>query len=701
MNIFLAKIPLVRLIIPFIAGIIFRNYFVLPLPVFLILFIITLCSFALILLNKLHRRSLRWQGVEGFVISVALFFSGIGLFELNVQDNFNKSNLENALLVRIVNAPVVKEKSIKVLAEAISIKEGKIWIGSNEKILVYFKRDASSEKLNYGDEVLIACSPTEIEAPSNPNEFDYKKWLARQSIFKQAYAKTGDWKLISTGNGFCFKSLALKLRTFFLEKLQSYELSPSAFGVSSALLLGASDHLDSGTLQAYSASGTLHVLSVSGMHVALVYIVLLKLLAPLQRKTKLKVWSIVIQLVFLWFYATLTGLCPSVLRSVTMLTVVIVGKAFNRQSHILNSLAASALILLMFNPLLLFDIGFQLSYLAVAGIVLLQPRLEGIWEPDPSTWKGKIQSHIWTLISVTIVAQVFTFPLGLYYFKQFPVYFLLSNLIVIPLSTIVMYAGLTLLILSPFVLLAKPISVLFSFLVELLNACVAKIEHLPFSVIHSAEWSQMEIIILYSAILFFLLYFIQKQMRFVQFGMMVISALLILVACNNQKILAERKIVIFNINHSTAIGVLEGRNVVLFADTALLKRKGDIDYHIEPFLKSLNIQTENYISIQDSAFVKSNFVHYKQNRIKTLGTEIVLIDKDFENVNAPSGEIILLRNNTNVKLDEMISLGKPKLIIADGSDSPKKIQKWKTICKNRNVAFYDVTVSGALILNGN
>lgn len=696
---FAARIPLLRLLIPFILGIIvcysFR-IFVRP-----ELFIVTVisCVFLLGVYRRLLKRSLSWRGFDGIVISTALFLSGCGICSMNLHKNEINLNApeKNAILVTLLNDPVVKERSIKLFAEVIAEKDSQ-WQPVKKKMLVYLEREPAAEKLKYGDELLLHSIPAIIEGPKNPEEFDYKAWLERQGVHEQAYGKSGEWKLISGGHGNYFKSQALDLRRYFLKKLQSYEFSASAYGVAAALLLGASDHLDPGTIQSYSASGTLHVLSVSGMHVALVYIVLLKLLAPLERRMKLKWLSIFLQLVFLWFYATLTGLCPSVLRSVTMLSVIIAGRAFNRNAHILNSLSASALILLLFDPLLIFDIGFQLSYLAVGGIVMLQPKLESIWEPDTNTFKGKILKHCWTLISVTLVAQVFTFPLGLYYFQQFPLYFILSNLIVIPLSTIVMYAGLFLLIVSPFLIIAKPVAVLFGFLVELLNACVAKIEHLPNAVLHSAKWEKPELLLMYLCISFLLIYLIHKRKSFLNFGMAALSLILVLGACESHKDLRGQKIVFFNINHASVIAVVNGKDIMLLTDTSLLKRKGDIDFHIEPFLKARGMEEEDFISITDSLLLKNDFLRYGKNRLVAFGKQVVLVDQHFNSKLNGSDKIILMRNNTFVNLEKLIEQSKPELVIADGSDGRKKIVKWKKICEERGVTFYDVTEDGALVM---
>lgn len=696
MNTFLAQTPLLRLMLPFILGIAFAYAFHVEINLALITGALLCCITGLIFHRKLLRRSLRWTGADGLLIFSALFIAALGITSLNMQvpeaSPLGKNNVE-AISVQLIGEPVVKERSVKLFVEVRAWKDASGWNAADEKLLVYLKREEAAEKLQYGDQLLIAVPPRYVEPPKNPGEFDYRLWLERQGIRGQVYAKNGEWDLTSRGNGNAFKSTALELRRYFLGKLQSYGLDGPSFGVAAALLLGASDHLDPGLMQAYSASGTLHVLSVSGMHVALVYVVLLKLLAPLERRKYGKWISVILQLAFLWFYATLTGLCPSVLRSVTMLSVVIAGRAFNRQAHILNSLAASALILLLGDPLLLFDIGFQLSYLAVAGIVLLQPKLENLW--TPRFW---ITRQLWSLVSVTLVAQVFTFPLGLYYFHQFPTYFVLSNLVVIPLSTLAMYVGLVLLIVSPFAFLAQPVANVFGFLLDLLNGSVMWIERLPSATLHSAGWSKTELLLLYAFIALFLLFLVKKRNMLLRYSLVSLLFLLGFVAAGDNSSLRREELVFFSINRSTAIAVIHGNDHMLFADTGLIRRKGDIDFHIEPFLEENGWRTDKIVPLTDSVLTNA-YVRTGQNGMLAGGKKIVLAGRGFELPGtSPGCDILLLRENTFAKLDTLITVLKPGMVVADGSNGMKRITVWKEICAKRGVKFYNVKDDGALII---
>ncbi|HEU4718642.1 MAG TPA: ComEC/Rec2 family competence protein [Bacteroidia bacterium] len=621
----LPRIPLLRLVIPFCAGIVFSYSFhpAPSVPVFALAAV--LVSVALLLFPQVRKRTLRLVGMEGLLVSAGMFFAGAALTEIKLGQVLSADRKEHNLLAvvfRITEEPVVKERSVKVVAEIRYTKDSSGWKAASGKMLAYIRRDPEAEKLRYGDVLLVNASPQETEAPKNPGEFDYRSWLLRQGISEQLFAAQDHWKLLRN-DGNWFRSAALTLRKYFMRRMQESGISGDEFSVASALLLGASDHLDPDLMHAYSASGTMHVLSVSGMHVALVYVVLLRLLGPFERRRGGKWPLIVLQLIFLWFYATLTGLCPSVLRSVTMLSVVIAGKAFGRKTHILNSLSASALILLATDPMLLFDAGFQLSYLAVAGIVTLQPALQKLWKPEVFPLR-----HVWTLISVTLVAQVFTFPIGLYYFHQFPTWFLLSNLLVIPLATIVMYAGLLFLAVSPFVFMAGKVAVIFSFLVALLNGAVKLTEYLPFNVLHSSAWTVTEILLLYVSVVAAVLFFIRKRGTWMNFSLAGFCTLLFLVSCSSVRTARRREMVFFCTPKGTAIGLKEGNAGALLTDSAFNASSGTADFYAAPFFNNDGIEQFPIKNFTVKETSPSAFYRLEKNVLLFEGKTVLLLDKN-------------------------------------------------------------------------
>lgn len=691
MHPFFARIPLVRLLLPLIAGISLGWLLRPDLPFTLLIFILAVCISLLYFQKKMLRATLRPRGLDGLVLFVALFSIGIWITVFRISSSAKLASNGNYFLLELKNDPVARERTVKFPALILSVKDssGK-WNSAGENIMVYLQRDPSAAALHYGDRILVQGSPHFVDGPKNPDEFDYRSFLERQGIYRQVYSATGSWQRAGEG-GSVFRSAALDLRRWFMQQLHTSGLSGEEYGVASALLLGASDQLDPGLLQAYSVSGTLHVLSVSGMHVALVYIVLMRLLAPLEKRRYGRWISAVIQLVFIWFYATLTGLCPSVLRAVTMLSVVIAGRSFNRQAHVLNSLAASALILLLINPLLLFDIGFQLSYLAVAGIVLLHPGFEQKWRPR--IW---ILRQAWTLISVTIVAQLFTFPLGLYYFRQFPTYFLVSNLFVIPLSALVMYTGLFLLLVSPWKWLGGIVAAVLAFLIRLLDNSVRMIESWPGASAHTAGWTKGDILFLYLLVAGLLVFLWKKRPRSLQLALGATFFLLVGTACRQKEWLGDSRVVVFSLNRSSAIAVVHGTENILLADTALLHREGDLDFHVSPFFESRGIYHEPVRLLSDTLDLQEKFVHAGHNWLFAAGESFFIAGKNTALASAAgSCDVLLLRENTPLHLDSLIRRLHPATVVCDGSNGKKKKKHWHSLCDSCRIPFYDVREQGA------
>jgi competence protein ComEC len=309
-----------------------------------------------------------------------------------------------------------------------------------------------------------------------------------------------------------------------------------------------------------------------------------------------------------------------------------------------------------------------------------------------------ITRQLWSLVTVTIVAQVFTFPLGLYYFRQFPTYFLLSNLVVIPLSTITMYAGLILLIVSPIAFLAKYIAVVFSFLVSLLNSSVESIEQLPSPVMRSAAWSGTELALLYASIVSFLVYLAARKVRLLQVSLGIFFAMLVLMLFNRDSRFDEQQMVFFRLKNSTAIAVLDNGRHILLTDTTLVAKKGDMDFHVDPFFETHGLYNPNLHVLSNDSVINEPFVHAGKNWIHAGGKKIFIADRSIKKAaTKTSCDILLLKDNTSCRLDSLISYLHPEMVVADGSDGKKKTEKWKAICERRKVKFYDVK-EGALVL---
>ncbi len=412
----------------------------------------------------------------------------------------------------VITTPESKLKSWKMEAEIVRVKSSS-WQEVTGKILLYVSKKKDSISLNYGDVILVKGSPPPLQGPGNPHEFDFRRFLSFRNIYHQQFIRTSDIKLVRHAEEKGFLYYASQARQHAASVIRKHLPRPREQAIALALVLGVNDGLDNDLQNAYSASGAMHVLSVSGLHVSILYLVILFFLKPIQSKSWSKWVAAFVSILLLWFYAFITGLSPSVLRAVTMFTFIAIARPFSRRSNIYNTLAASAFFLLIYNPYLIMSVGFQLSYIAVIGIVYLQKPIYNLWETE-----NKVLDWIWQITCVSIAAQIATFALGLLYFHQFPVYFLFSNLVVIPVSFAVLLLGVFLLVIDWLTPVATLLGYLLDLSIKLLNESVFLVEELPYSLINGVYLTTFQCWLLIGIIFCIIFLLEQKSFRFASGG---------------------------------------------------------------------------------------------------------------------------------------------------------------------------------------
>jgi competence protein ComEC len=478
----------------------------------------------------------------------------------------------------VINDPEEKEKTYKTVIALDDIKTKTGWQKTSGKIYLYLKKENASLP-QYGDIVLVKGAPQLVPAPGNPGEFDYQAYLARQNIFHQHFVKAEDYKIAGHSEPNPILAWSIFLRRKADAILKKYIPSENEYKIASALVLGIRNSLDNEIKNAYSNTGTMHILAVSGLHIVLIFQILSLIFAPLKKIKYSQIFLPVIFIILLWFYALITGLSASVLRAVTMFTFVIVAKAINRNSNIYNTLALSAFLLLLIDPMLIMDVGFQLSYVAVLGIVYLHPKIY-----QSIDFKSAIVEKAWEYTSLSLAAQLATFPLGLLYFHQFPVYFLISNYLVIPISFLALYFGLALLAAGWIPLVATVLGYLLDKIIWLMNAVVYTIEKLPMALIDGIHISQTQMILIYAIIIFVLTFLYFKKLKYLSVAFL---SIILFSSFSLIKISEEKKnvsLVVYNIKGHTAIALIEGHQATLLLDSILFQSPSKINYHIQGHL---------------------------------------------------------------------------------------------------------------------
>ena len=490
---------------PFVLGIIVGIF----LPSLLVL---KLCLTSLvigILVVSIFRKH-RWIPASTYLF--LFIIAGYSLTVLNTErlydGHYSVYSLErHSIFIGTLSSDAVpRAKSIKAEMDIQLCVTKNDTIPINGTMLVYFEKDALAEKLGYGDELVIKGMLNEIQVPQNPNEFNYKRYMGFHQITHQIYAPSGEWFKSEAGVGF--------IRTIkdwqhsVLRIIEDHNITNRELAIVSALLVGYKHHLSADQVNAFASAGAMHVLAVSGLHVGIIFIIVSAILKPLGRYK----WGLylkgILLLLSLWLYAAITGLSPSVTRAATMFSFVIAAQQFKRHTNIFNTLATSAMALLVLNPFLIVEVGFQLSYLAVVGIVVLQPYLYKLWEP-----KYWIVDKIWAITAVSVSAQVATFPLGLLYFHQFPNYFLLSNLVVIPAATAILPTGIALVTLHWVPGLNSALGFVLYWLVHLLDLFIQWVEKQPGALMSGIDISIFETYFIYMIVISSVVFVITRKYR--------------------------------------------------------------------------------------------------------------------------------------------------------------------------------------------
>jgi competence protein ComEC len=515
---YLQRFPFVRILLPFLAGILLEP--VLPIKgsiPFLIILLLILPVICFIV-----RESEYYRNILGGLL-FTLFFLIAGIY-LSAEKNKPVVHIKaDYYCATLIEKPVEKARSYKAEVLVTALIQGDSVITTREKLIIYFEKTGKAEALNPGSCIYFHQNPEEIENPGNPFEFDYKNYIGRQGISRQVYLKEQSW--ITSGNDPVFRItiMAEKVRDYLLDIYKSKGLTGTEFEILSALTLGYKKSMDPEIKQVFAATGASHVLAVSGLHVGIVYLVFNLFFGYLRKNRHTKYIFLLLAISFLWGFAFITGLSPSVQRSALMFTIVLIGENLRRPANIYNTLAASASVLLAINPTLFFDAGFQLSYAAVFGIVYFQPRLNALF-----SFKSKPAAYAWGLLTVSVAAQITTFPLSCYYFNQFPVYFWMSNFLVIPLAFVFIFLGIWILAFSPVAVVSGILAKIAILLVKILYILLQRIENLPGALVRGFNFPLIFMFLAFSLTVLLILFLETKKSRyFIIFSGLLVCSFLI------------------------------------------------------------------------------------------------------------------------------------------------------------------------------
>lgn len=429
---------------------------------------------------------------------VCLFFFGVGHASLVRQlerVDYVFSGEASTCEVYISEEPEAKERS--VLCRVLLTKELRgdtlLPCPGEKNLLLYFPKDSVAAGLCRGMRLWVHARLSPPANNGNPDEFDYVRYLKHKGVAGTAYVASGHWRVMGMDDGRSLRQTALDCREKVVELYRDLGFGGDELAVLSALTVGDKEELGDDIVETYSVSGASHVLALSGLHIGFIYALLLFVCKPLWKRCRyLKPFLLLLIVAFLWGFAFLTGLSSSVVRSVIMFSLLAVASLQPEKPLAMNTLAATAFLMLLYNPVWLFDVGFQLSFVAVAAILVFQPRLYSLLKVE-NRWLR----YVWGLVTVSVAAQIGTAPLVIFYFSRFSTHFLLTNLWVIPMVSLVLYSAVLLLLLTPFPAWQQAFSVVVKELVHTQNEVLRWIEHLPYSSLDGISTDVWEVLLFY------------------------------------------------------------------------------------------------------------------------------------------------------------------------------------------------------------
>jgi competence protein ComEC len=677
------RAPFIRLLAALTAGILLQWNLDLKLMVLVTAFgcsVLTTAIYFFLTVTAQYRFRL-WAG---FSIQAMVALAGaLLLWGKDIRNNakwFGHVYRDSSLVVMTISEPPVeKANSWKALALVEAVGSAGSVHPALGQVIIYFKKDSVRPPI-YGSRIAFKKPLQEIRSSGNPGSFDYRRYCHFKGITHQVYLTPSDLLALPGGKKDAVQELVFLSRDALVNGLQQYIPGKKEQGLAEALLIGYKEDLDKELVQAYADTGVVHVIAISGLHLGLVYGILIMLTRPL--KGRLPWIRALIIVVSLWAFSLLAGAQPSVLRSAVMFTCMAAAEAIGRKSSIYNTLALSAFVLLCYNPYWLWDAGFQLSYSAVISIVLFFRPVYN-WVEFQHSWIDAV----WKLNAVTLSAQLLTLPVSLYHFHQFPLLFLFTNLVAVPLSGILLFGEIILCLMLFWEDGARALGWLLGWGIRLMNHYVEWFNNVSYSVWEGLQVSFAQTVLLTMFILAVGYWLKEKHKPAFIAAMLCLLAFVTIRSVSFIDVKQQGKMIVYNIPKFRSIDLLEGRRCIYLGDTAVLNDRALFSFHLESSRVLHRVK-------EDSAVSRTGIFEWQ-------GLRILIANPSLRPRASPEKtgiDLLVLGGKPRTSISDYTSSFRIGRVVLDGSVPPWKAQKWKSECDSLRIPCHDVAVKGAFVL---
>lgn len=669
------QFPLARITIGFLTGILVAYYFKPDVSFVFSTLFMAICAFAIAYFwSKRNSANALYFGLAtyflAFNIGTSTQIIHTDSFQksnyIHAEDIFEKPHLVSVTIREKLRSSAYNDRYI-VLVNQIddSVNTG--------RILLNVRKDSLNHPFEIGTHLQINGSLYENSPAKNPNQFDYGKYLESKQIYAQIYADASEIKTGSIVQKDVWYYTS-RLRTKIIQNLEKSNFNKAELHIAIALILGQQQDISPEIIRDYQFAGAVHILSVSGLHIGFILLFVTFLLKPFPNTRRGSFIKLIIILFSLASFGLIAGLAPSVLRSVTMFSFVAIGMYLRRSTNIFHTLLVSMLLILLFQPSFLFDVGFQLSYVALFFILWLQPLLAQLWTP-----KNRIGKYFWDILTVSFAAQIGAFPLSIYYFHQFPGLFFVTNLVIIPFLSVIMALGVLVMVLAAFdfvpIFLAKSLE----WSIFILNKIINSIASLEQFIIQEIPFNWQLLLSIYLLIVATIVWFKKPSYNRLVLAMMTLIIFQITYFQTHLTIQNQSELVIFNSKKSSLIAERMGENITLYANDSLLKTAFKN--------KTLASYSMGNFSGLKAKKRLQNLIYFNGNKILILDS-LGIYPKDIR------PDIVVFTQSPKINFERFLQIIKPKMVIADASNF-RTIQKhWKATCLKTKIPFHAIGEKG-------
>ena len=678
----LQSIPFVRLFVPFALGITFADHCLPPISSSIGCFIFSLLVQSLFSLLTIHQR-FRFVWIGGGLVAGLMFSFGMLLqrtADVRSRGDFPATETSftgQTIIASVLAPPEKKGRFFRCLAMIRATFDEHRFTTSTAKLNVYLSIEADQRIPAIGDWIVFSALPQRIRSTSNPGMFDFAAYASRQNLYYQVFLQSSSaYRIVPGKRKQTFDKWIEGVRQHTIRIIQKYISDKQSAGMGEALLIGYKSDLDAEISQAYSNTGLAHVVAISGLHLGLIYWLLSICLGFVNRKGMRWLYAL-LMLSGLWLFSVLAGAGPSIIRSAVMFTCFLIGKTFNRRNIVLNALAASAFLLLCYEPSWLWDVGFQLSYAAVLSLIIFMKPIY-----LSSSLHNKALDVLWQMCAVTLAAQILTLPLTIFYFHQVPLLFIFSNLVAVPLSTVVVFCLVAVCAFAWIDPVARLIGYITGLQIRWMNGFVGYMNDYPLSQISNIWITPFDTLLLFVVIIFASMFLNKPTLQKLRWLTVAVVATIVTFLFENILARYGNRIIVYNLPRAMMIDFVHNGKAFSIADSASLDL---VTKYVEPTRHLWRTKAAACKVFENGAY-----------ELRFGSQRVIVIGRNGASPADVSGAVIILHNNPAFTFLPGWN-SQHIMVVADGTNTRRKIEEWRRLADSLQIRFQAVSVDGPWI----